>query len=241
MGAVRPGRKEKHMRIIGIVPGAKLFGSEDLYADQYLFVNGYPKRILANGGTPVGILSSDGYAAQDSLALCDAFVFCGGARFYPYHFQVMEYAAKSGKPVLGICLGMQMMNTYFLVAEEAERRGWDGPLLALFEQMKKERYMFTEPVDGHWDGHITRDNVDRFKHPIHVTPGSRLERLTGKRTILGASMHNYRITHPAQSLTVAGRTDDGTIEALEYGEQMLGVQFHPEADDQNDKLFRVVL
>lgn len=79
--------------------GAKLFGSEDLYADQYLFVNGYPKRILANGGTPVGILSSDGYAAEDSLSLCDAFVFCGGARFYPYHFQVMEYAAKSGKPV----------------------------------------------------------------------------------------------------------------------------------------------
>lgn len=75
------------MRIIGIVPGAKLFGSEDLYADQYLFVNGYPKRILANGGTPVGILSSDGYAAEDSLSLCDAFVFCGGARFYPYHFR----------------------------------------------------------------------------------------------------------------------------------------------------------
>ena len=97
------------MRIIGVVPGAKLFGSEDLYADQYLFVNGYPKRILANGGTPVGILSSDGYAAEDSLSLCDAFVFCGGARFYPYHFQVMEYAAKSGKPVLGICLGMQLL------------------------------------------------------------------------------------------------------------------------------------
>ena len=60
-------------------------------------------------------------------------------------------------------------------------------------------------------------------------------------TILGASMHNYRITHPARSLTVAGRTDDGTIEALEYGEQMLGVQFHPEADDQNDELFRAIL
>ena len=152
---------------------------------------------------------------------------------------IKEEAEK--KPLLGICLGMQMMNTYFLVAEEAERRGWDGPLLALFEQMKKERYMFTEPVDGHWDGHITRDNVDRFKHPIHVTPGSRLERLTGKQTILGASIHNYRITHPARSLTVAGRTDDGTIEALEYGEQMLGVQFHPEADDQNDELFRAIL
>ena len=94
------------MRIIGVVPGAKLFGSEDLYADQYLFVNGYPKRISACGGTPIGILSSDGYVIERALELCDAFVFCGGARFYPYHFEVMDYAARSGKPVLGICLGM---------------------------------------------------------------------------------------------------------------------------------------
>ncbi len=228
------------MRIVGVVPGAKLFGSGDLYADHYLFVNGYPKRIAACGGTPIGILSSDGSVIPEALELCDSFVFCGGARFYPYHFQVMEYAARS-EAVLGICLGMQMMNTYFLVAEEAVRRGWNGPLLALFDQMKKERYMFTEPVDGHWNGHITRDSVDSFKHPIHVVPDSRLARLTGRETILGASMHNYRITHPAEALTVAGRTDDGTIEALEFGEQMLGVQFHPEADDQNDALFQVVL
>ena len=97
------------MRIIGVVPGAKLFGSEDLYADQYLFVNGYPKRISACGGTPIGILSSDGYVIERALELCDAFVFCGGARFYPYHFEVMDYAARSGKPVLGICLGCQIL------------------------------------------------------------------------------------------------------------------------------------
>ena len=97
------------MRIIGVVPGAKLFGSEDLYADQYLFVNGYPKRISVCGGTPIGILSSDGYVIERALELCDAFVFCGGARFYPYHFEVMDYAARSGKPVLGICLGMQLL------------------------------------------------------------------------------------------------------------------------------------
>ena len=58
---------------------------------------------------------------------------------------------------------------------------------------------------------------------------------------MGASMHNYRITKPAQALCVVGRTDDGTIEALEYGEQMLGVQFHPEADDRNDALFRWII
>mgnify|MGYP000425123534 CR=1 FL=1 len=151
---------------------------------------------------------------------------------------IKEEAEK--KPLLGICLGMQMMNTYFLVAEEAQRRGWSGTLLALFDQMKKERYMFTEPVDGHWNGHITRDSVDSFKHPIRVEPGSRIEHLLGGSEILGASMHNYRITHPAAALRVTGRTADGTIEALEYGDQMLGVQFHPEADATSDALFQMI-
>ena len=71
------------MRIVGVVPGAKLFGSEDLYADHYLFVNGYPKRIAACGGTPIGILSSDGSVIPEALELCDSFVFCGGARCSP--------------------------------------------------------------------------------------------------------------------------------------------------------------
>ena len=93
------------MRIIGIVPGAKLFGSEDLYADQYLFVNGYPKRILANGATPIGILSSDGYAAQDSLALCDAFVFCGGARFIRTIFRLWSTLPNPASLCLASALG----------------------------------------------------------------------------------------------------------------------------------------
>ena len=228
------------MKIIGIVPGASLFGSDDLYEDKYFFVNNYAKRIRACGGTPVGILCEDGYVIPECLDLCDGFVFTGGSRFFPYHFQTMEYAARSGKPVLGICLGMQMMNTFFLVQEEAARRGWTKPLLELFNTMKKERYMFTEPVADHWDGHITRNEVERFKHPVHLVPGTRLAQLMGAPVIRGASMHNYRITHPAQSVTVAGSAEDGTVEAIEFGEQMLGVQFHPEVDGENDALFRAL-
>ena len=211
------------------------YGLSNLLSVQHAF---------AHFGAEVQVTSSPAdVLAADALVLPGVGAFQDGMQGLEQLglIEPIKQKTAQGTLLLGICLGMQMMNTYFLVAEEAERRGWDGPLLALFEQMKKERYMFTEPVDGHWDGHITRDNVDRFKHPIHVTPGSRLERLTGKQTILGASMHNYRITHQARSLTVAGRTDDGTIEALEYGEQMLGVQFHPEADDQNDELFRAIL
>ena len=211
------------------------YGLSNLLSVQHAF---------AHFGAEVQVTSSPAdVLAADALVLPGVGAFQDGMQGLEQLglIEPIKQKTAQGTLLLGICLGMQMMNTYFLVAEEAERRGWDRPLLALFEQMKKERYMFTEPVDGHWDGHITRDNVERFKHPVHVTSGSRLERLTGKQTIMGASMHNYRITHPAQSLCVAGRTDDGTIEALEYGEQMLGVQFHPEADDQNDDLFRVVL
>ena len=96
------------MRIVGIVPGAKLFGSEDLYADQYLFVNGYPKRISENGGTPVGVLSNDGYVIPGCLDVCDSFVFCGGAKFYPYHFQVMEYAVRTALQNCGKLLPWQV-------------------------------------------------------------------------------------------------------------------------------------
>ena len=49
---------------------------------------------------------------------------------------------------------------------------------------------------------------------------------------------NYYPNENARNLL---KRRSGMIEALEYGEQMLGVQFHPEADDQNDDLFRVVL
>ena len=75
------------MGIVGIVPGAKHFVTDDLYADQYVFVNSYGKRIAENGGTPVGVLSSDGYIISRALELCDSFVVTGGARFSPIIFR----------------------------------------------------------------------------------------------------------------------------------------------------------
>ena len=223
--------------IIGLVPTARLFDTDDYYKDNYLFVNNYAKRVAENGGVPLGVLAADGYAIEESLQACDGFVFCGGNRIFPYHFQAMEHAVQSGKPVLGVCLGMQTMHSYFLVEDEAKRRGWDGPLLALYEAMKKERYMFTEPVEHHWDVHMTRGHIDEAKHPVAVEPGTLLHRLTGRQTLWGATMHRYRITQPSPRLTGSARAADGTAEAIECGERLLGVQFHPEVDREHDALF----
>lgn len=224
-------------RLIGIVPTARLFDTDDYYKDNYIFVNNYAKRIAANGGIPLGLLPGDGYALADTLEACDALVFCGGNRIFPYHFQAMEHAVKAGKRVLGICLGLQVLHSYFIVEDEAARRGYTGSLLSLYETMKKERYMFTEPVEHHWDVHMTRGHVDEAKHPVSVAPDTLLHRLTRQDTLLGATMHRYRVTQPSPRLTVSARAADGTIEGLEWGDRLLGVQFHPEVDAVHDALF----
>lgn len=224
-------------RLIGIVPTARLFDTDDYYKDNYIFVNNYAKRVAANGGIPLGLLPGDGYALADTLEACDALVFCGGNRIFPYHFQAMEHAVKAGKRVLGICLGLQVLHSYFIVEDEAARRGYTGSLLSLYETMKKERYMFTEPVEHHWDVHMTRGHVDEAKHPVSVAPDTLLHRLTRQDTLLGATMHRYRVTQPSPRLTVSARAADGTIEGLEWGDRLLGVQFHPEVDAVHDALF----
>lgn len=224
-------------RLIGIVPTARLFDTDDYYKDNYIFVNNYAKRVAANGGIPLGLLPGDGYALADTLEACDALVFCGGNRIFPYHFQAMEHAVKAGKRVLGICLGLQVLHSYFIVEDEAARRGYTGSLLSLYETMKKERYMFTEPVEHHWDVHMTRGHVDEAKHPVSVAPDTLLHRLTRQDTLLGATMHRYRVTQPSPRLTVSARAADGTIEGLELGDRLLGVQFHPEVDAVHDALF----
>lgn len=227
-------------KIVGIVPTARLFQNDDFYADNYIFVNNYIKRVVENNGIPVGIVSNDGYAIVDELELCDSFLICGGGRIYPYHFQVVEYAVRSNKPILGICLGMQVICTYFQVLTESVRRKHQGSLLELYDQMKKERYMFTEPVEHHWDTAMTRYNIDETKHRVNINEGTRLYSLVKSDYIMASTMHKYRVKNVPECLTISARAQDGTVEALEYGENVLGVQFHPEVERKLDCLFRTL-
>lgn len=223
--------------IIGIVPTARLFDTEDPYKDQYIFVNNYVKRILENGGAPLGVLSADGYAAVETLALCQGFLLCGGHKIWPYHLQVVEHAITQCKPILGICLGMQAICAYFRVQEEAMARAWEGGTLALFETMKQEGFMFNLPVESHWDVAITRSNIRQTKHPVDVRPGTRLHGLLGAR-VWGATLHRYRVNGLAQGLRATAFAADGTIEGIEGEPHIVGVQFHPEVEGEMDALFR---
>ena len=223
-------------RIVGIVPTARLFETDDYYQDNYVFVNNYGLRVWQNGGVPMGVLAGDGLAFEEALDRCDALLICGGGKIFPYHFQAVHHAVVQGKPLLGICLGMQVIHSYFVVADEAKRRG-ETDLMALYDKMKREKYMFTHPVAHHWDVHMVRGHIDETKHDVRVVPHTLLERLAGPGTIRGATMHRYAVGQPSDQLTVSGYAGDGVIEALEYGDRVLGVQFHPEVDRTFDALF----
>lgn len=225
-------------KVIGIVPSASLFQQEDPYLDQYRFVNHYGKRIVENGGVPFGILPVDGHAVESALKLCDGFLICGGGRIYPYHFEIVEYAVQKEIPLLGICLGMQAIGTWFRVKEEAGKRQHVGSLLSLYEQMKREKFMFTLPVEHHWDVQPRRDALDEAKHPVHVCRGTHLHELLGQDVVQGVTLHHYQLNEVAGELTVSAWAEDGTIEGIEWGSRVVGVQFHPEADRSLEQLFQ---
>lgn len=228
-------------KLVGIVSSGSLFTTQDLYEDRYTFVNNYGLRVQENGGIPLGLLPVDGFLEEESLEQVDAILICGGRRIYPYHMQAVQHALRTGKPLLGVCLGMQAIHSWFQVEDEAAHRGFTGDLLELYETMKKERHMFVLPVEHHWDVHMVRGQEDASKHPVQLLENTHIHRLLGKTQIRGATMHNYRVNQPSDRLTVSGYTEDGTVEAIEYGNHILGVQFHPEVDDTLDPLFQFLL
>ena len=97
--------------IIGIVPACKR-NDENPYEYRYSFINNYSKKILKNNALPIGILLNDCKMDEDILNICDGFLFPGGNRFEKFHLEILIHAIKYNKPVLGICLGMQVMVYY---------------------------------------------------------------------------------------------------------------------------------
>ncbi len=100
--------------------------------------------------------------------------------------------------------------------------------------------MFVKPVEHHWDVHMIRGQEDNSKHTVNVVPDTLYSRVIGKKNIMGATMHNYAINELPQLLKASGFSEDGVIEAVEYSDYILGVQYHPEVDAENDMLFKFV-
>ncbi|HEX7238779.1 MAG TPA: gamma-glutamyl-gamma-aminobutyrate hydrolase family protein [Longimicrobiaceae bacterium] len=139
--------------------------------------------------------------------------------------QFARWAMEDGKPVLGVCRGMQVINV-----------AAGGTLLQdcgeQFEGAIKHDYF---PGAG-WAR-------DYLAHEIRVAPDTRLRRLFGAETVMVNSMHHQGIRRLGEGLVGSAVSPDGLLEALEgSGDAFLvGVQWHPEmlidTDEGTRRLF----
>lgn len=96
------------MPIIGII--TRKSKSEDGHNTSIIY-NDIENCIINNGGIPIGLTLSSNY--KELIDLCDGVIFQGGDDFEEYDFEALKYIYDIDKPVLGICLGMQLMGTLF--------------------------------------------------------------------------------------------------------------------------------
>ena len=231
-------------KLVGLLAPARMFVEPNPRRDEYYFGNNYSNRIYDLGATPLGILPSDGHVSEKVLDRFDSFLLLGGHQFWPYHFQVMEHALKNEKPLLGICLGMQTICMYFKMKEMMAEQGVTGDMCEFYYSLRPTMDTMAQPPMGRVEGHLKehiRGHEDDTKHPVLLTPGSHIHRLLGADTIQAGTFHSFCICNPSPSIAVTGRAEDGTIEVVEYGEKILGVQFHPEIDRKLMPIFDILV
>lgn len=225
------------MKKVGIVPTADLFYTDNVYDDKYHFPNTYVKRAVEAGLLPVGILSVDGRVVKESLPECDCFILVGGKRIWPYQIQVIDHAVKTGKKVLGICLGCQSIHTYFKAIEEMRKQGATGDPGEFWEMQKQAGVSYLKQVEGHRWNILPRGHEDDTKHKVFVKEGTLFYEITKSPELMGASLHTFACEDPAPGVIVSALSPDGVIEAIEYGRNVIGTQFHPDVDSKLSCIF----
>lgn len=231
-------------KIIGIAPAAFVGNpDESCMEDVYKLGNNYCKRVQEAGCIPMGLAPVDNWLSREALEACDGFLVQGGAKFYPYHFQIIHHAIATGKKYFGICLGQQLIYVYLELKRRVEEMGYTGDLLKAicdYHAAQGEGFTVQARVEGHRFDRPPRGKEDLAKHDVNVVPGTLLHRVLGRESMRLCSFHRV-CTPPHQALvTINARSalGDGVVEGTELGENILGVQGHPEADGLLPQLFR---
>jgi putative glutamine amidotransferase len=135
-----------------------------------------------------------------------------------YEMELVDAFVKAGKPVFGICRGLQLLNVMF-----------GGTLLQdIATQRPASR--------AHRDTAVYEHHL----HTLEILPGTRLAALyPGTATATVNSIHHQGIRDVAPEFTVEARCpDDGMVEAVRWRGPgfVAAVQWHPEFHDRHGQL-----
>lgn len=170
---------------------------------------------LHNKCNYIGILNYDNSLINtEILDLCDGIIIQGGKDIYPYHFQILEYCIKNNIPLLGICMGHQIIGLYSTNSNN------DNDLIQI-------------------DNHQIKDG----NHIIHIEKNSIMYKIFGP-TLKVNSRHSFAVKKVNLPFKVTSISEDNIIESIEYIDNnnfILGVQFHPEDLDNTENLYNYFL
>jgi putative glutamine amidotransferase len=197
----------------------------------------YVDSVVAAGGTPV-LLPPGGSWDAGLVSRLDGLVLAGGADIDPVRygapalattgaprrdrdgleFELLDLARKSGVPVLGVCRGMQVINIAL---------GGD-----LRQHLPDEL--------GHAE-HAPEPGVFG-RVEVKVAAESRLAGILGEQVTVSCH-HHQGVDRLGAGLVPVGWAADGLVEAIELpGEEfLLGVQWHPEEDTADRRLFEALV
>ena len=152
------------------------------------------------------------------LQIVDGILLPGGNVSYEYDRYVIEKAIAEDIPLLGICMGMQVMSFYH----------------------KQPNLEKIESDTNHFE------RKKKYAHPMFIDVKSKLYEIIREEKIMVNSIHHYEIQKD-ESFRIAAISSDGVIEAIEYPNChfCLGVQYHPEllidTDSNSQKLLEAFI
>lgn len=221
--------------IIGIIPTFNLTNeANDPYQDRASFVSMYSEKIKKSGGIPIGILED----ANLYTSICDGYLWPGGSKILQEYIPVLEDAIKNSKPLLGICLGAQTITTVLNVVED-QKENPSKSFKEIYDLNKETNPYLKKLENGNNHQHfVTKEisSIDNARHKIKLKKESLLYEIFECDDLEVVSLHGMAIARTPKNVVVSAKAEDAIIEAVEYKENgalLVGVQFHPEIEEQS--------
>lgn len=190
--------------IIGIVAR-----EEEINNTKIQVITNNNLKYLVNKCDYIGILNYDkDYIHSEILDICDGIIFQGGTDIYPYHYQILDYAIKKHIPVLGICMGHQIIGLYSTAKNEED---------LIKVNNHNDNY---HPITINKDSILYKIlNTDTF--PVNSRHNFVLKEVNSPFKVSALSKENYI----------------EAIEYIDDDNFILGLQFHPEDMDNTENIY----
>lgn len=210
--------------VIGLVPLV------DVERDSYWMMPPYFDALEQAGALPLMLpLTGDPDDLAQLTALCDGVLFTGGPDVAPAFYgeeklpacglvvprrdemelRLFRTALEAGKPVFGICRGIQLINVAL-----------GG---SLWQDLASQKQMDAA-------AHEQKPPYDRPCHRVSIVPGSPLAALLGKEETEVTSRHHQAVKELAPGLEAMAYSEEGLVEAVRMPGRpfVWAVQWHPE-------------